>query len=78
MKGFLFRNNTLTDTQIWYRRNLNGYIGHNNFSDWKLDLDIKFKRLVALDTKDSEDAAITGSLLMVAQLRTYQWFIYKS
>jgi hypothetical protein len=39
----------------------------------------KFKRLAALDTKDSEDAAITELLLlMVAQLRTYQWFIYKS
>ncbi|CAH0335397.1 hypothetical protein FVB9288_01038 [Flavobacterium sp. CECT 9288] len=58
---FLFRNNTLTDTKYGTIGNLNGYIGHNNFSDWKLDLAINSKRLVALDTKDSEDAAYYGT-----------------
>ena len=58
---FLFRNNTLTDTKYGTKGNLNGYIEHNNFSDWKLDLAVNSKRLLALDTKDSEDAAYYGT-----------------
>ena len=58
---FLFRNNILTDTKYGTKGNLNGYIEHNNFSDWKLDLSINSKRLLALDTKDSEDAAYYGT-----------------
>lgn len=58
---FLFRNNTLTDTKYGTKGNLNGSIEHNNFTDWKLDLAINSKRLLALDTKDSEDAAYYGT-----------------
>ena len=58
---FLFRNNTLTDTKYGTKGNLNGYIEHNNFGDWKLDLAVNSKRLLALDTKDSEDAAYYGT-----------------
>lgn len=58
---FLFRNNTLTDTKYGTKGNLNGYIEHNNFADWKLDLTINSKRFLALDTKDSEDAAYYGT-----------------
>ena len=58
---FLFRNNTLTDTKFGTKGTLNGSIEHNNFSDWKLDLTVNSKRLLALDTKDSEDAAYYGT-----------------
>ena len=58
---FLFRNNTLTDTKYGTKGNLNGFIEHNNFADWKLDLTLNSKRLLALDTKDSEDAAYYGT-----------------
>ena len=58
---FLFRNNQLTDTKYGTKGLLNGTIEHNNFGDWKLDLNITSKRLVALDTKDSEDAAYFGT-----------------
>ncbi|SFF19180.1 Family of unknown function [Flavobacterium xueshanense] len=58
---FLFRNNTLKDTKYGTVGNLNGSIEHNNFTDWKLDLAISSKRLLALDTKDSEDAAYYGT-----------------
>ncbi|SHG33768.1 Family of unknown function [Flavobacterium segetis] len=58
---FLFRNNTLTDTKYKTKGNLNGFIEHNNFADWKLDLQISSKRLLALDTKDKEDAAYYGT-----------------
>ena len=57
---FLFRNNLLTDSKFATKGVLNGTIEHNNFSDWKLDLRIFSKRLLALDTKDTEDAAYFG------------------
>ena len=58
---FLFRNNTLTDTKYGTVGKLNGSIEHNNFADWKLDLAINSKRLLALDTQDSEDTAYYGT-----------------
>ncbi|MEO8239142.1 MAG: translocation/assembly module TamB domain-containing protein [Flavobacterium sp.] len=58
---FLFRNNQLTDTRFKTKGLLNGSIEHKNFGDWKLDLTITSKRLLALDTKDSEDAAYFGT-----------------
>ncbi|MBP8158054.1 MAG: translocation/assembly module TamB, partial [Flavobacterium sp.] len=57
---FLFRNNILTDTKYGTKGALNGSIEHKVFSDWKLDLGISSKRLLVLDTKDSEDAAYYG------------------
>jgi hypothetical protein len=58
---FLFRNNTLIDTKYNTVGSLNGVVEHKNFSDWKLDLTINSKRLLVLDTKDSEDAAYFGT-----------------
>lgn len=58
---FLFRNNTITDSKFNTKGLLNGSIEHRNFSDWKLDFDISSKKLVVLDTKDSEDAAYYGT-----------------
>ncbi|MEO8253466.1 MAG: translocation/assembly module TamB domain-containing protein [Flavobacterium sp.] len=58
---FLIRNNTLTDSKFNTKGILNGVIEHNNFTDWKLDLDINSKKLVVLDTKDTEDAAYFGT-----------------
>ncbi len=57
---FLLQNNVLTDTRHGTKGTLNGSIEHNNFSDWKLDLAIRSKRLLVLDTPDSEDAAYYG------------------
>jgi hypothetical protein len=57
---FLFRNDILTDTKYKTKGVLNGSIEHKDFSDWKLDLAISSKRLLVLDTKDSEDAAYYG------------------
>ena len=58
---FLFRNNLLTDTKFGTKGLLNGNIEHKNFSNWKLDLAFSSKRLLALDTKDKEDAAYFGT-----------------
>lgn len=57
---FLFRKATLTDSKYDTQGSLFGVIEHKNFGDWKLDLDINSKRLVALDTKDTEGAAYYG------------------
>jgi hypothetical protein len=58
---FIIQNATIEDTKFKTQGKLNGFIGHTNFSDWKLDLDISSNRLLALDTKDSEDAAYYGT-----------------
>ena len=57
---FLFRNDILTDTKYGTKGTLNGSIEHKVFSDWKLDLAVNSKKLLVLDTKDSEDAAYYG------------------
>lgn len=43
---------------------LNGTIAHKNFSDWKFDLTVNSKRLLALDTNYSEDSAYYGTAFM--------------
>lgn len=58
---FIFQNATLVDTKYKTEGKLNGLIKHKNFSDWNLDLSINSNRLLALDTKDSEDAAYYGT-----------------
>lgn len=57
---FLFKNNVLTDTKYNTKGNLNGSIEHNVFTDWKLNLTVTSKKLLVLDTQDSEDAAYYG------------------
>ncbi|WP_291104285.1 MULTISPECIES: translocation/assembly module TamB domain-containing protein [unclassified Flavobacterium] len=61
---FIFRNSTLTDTKFGTKGILNGSIGHNVFSDWKLDLAINSKRLLVLNTVDHEDAAYYGTVFI--------------
>jgi hypothetical protein len=58
---FIFRKNTITDSKFDTKGILNGSIQHNNFSDWRLDLDISSKRLMVLNTVDHEGAAYYGT-----------------
>ena len=60
-KRFLFRDIEIKDTKFDTKGNLYGSIDHNNFGDWKLNINIDSDRLLALDTKDSEDAAYFGT-----------------
>ncbi|HEX8576483.1 MAG TPA: translocation/assembly module TamB domain-containing protein, partial [Flavobacterium sp.] len=57
---FIFQNATLVDTKYNTEGRLNGTIKHKNFSKWDLDLAITSNRLLALNTKDTEDAAYYG------------------
>ncbi len=58
---FVFQNSTLTDLKYKTIGKLNGKIKHKNFSNWDLDLVIQSNKFLALDTKDSENAAYYGT-----------------
>lgn len=60
-RKFIIRNATLKDVKYNTVGKLNGSIEHKNLSDWKLDLNIKSNRLLALDTHDTEDAVYFGT-----------------
>ncbi len=63
-KKFLIRNTEIQDTKYKTTGMLSGNIGHNSFSDWNLNLLLNSKRILALDTKDKEDAAYFGTAFM--------------
>lgn len=60
-KEFLFRSILVTDTAFNTQGILNGSVKHKAFSDWELDLDLKSDNILALNTKDSEDAYYYGT-----------------
>ncbi|CAM3621619.1 hypothetical protein FSS13T_18110 [Flavobacterium saliperosum S13] len=57
---FLFRHIKITDTKYNTSGYVNGSVRHNKLADWSLDLDITSDNLLALDTKDSDDAVYYG------------------
>ncbi len=73
LKGqqFIFNNVTMTDSKYFSKGNLNGYIEHNNFSDWKLGLKLTTDRLLVLNTEESEDELYygTGFISGLAEIR---------
>ncbi|WP_296384457.1 translocation/assembly module TamB domain-containing protein [Winogradskyella sp.] len=58
---FIFNNVAMTDSKYFSKGNLNGYIEHNNFSDWKLGLRLSTDRLLVLNTEESEDELYYGT-----------------
>ena len=58
---FIFNDVAMTDSKYFSKGNLNGYIEHNNFSDWKLGLDLITNRLLVLNTEESEDELYYGT-----------------
>ncbi|RNC87344.1 MAG: translocation/assembly module TamB [Winogradskyella sp.] len=58
---FIFNNVAMTDSRYFSRGFLNGFIEHNNFSDWQLGLDLSTDRLLVLDTEESEDELYYGT-----------------
>jgi len=61
---FIFKDVEITDSKFFSKAILNGFIGHKNFSDWKLGLNIETDRLLVLNTKDNEDALYYGTAFM--------------
>ena len=58
---FNFGGVAMTDSKYFSKGSLNGYIEHDNFSDWKLGLELSTNRLLVLDTEESEDELYYGT-----------------
>ena len=58
---FIIQRSKLIDTKYNTEGFVSGVIDHKEFGDWELDLNIKANRLLALDTKDYEDAPYFGT-----------------
>ncbi|WP_417887479.1 translocation/assembly module TamB domain-containing protein [Zunongwangia sp.] len=58
---FVFNDITLTDSKYKTTGILNGYISHQNFRKWYLDLGIDTNRLLVLNTEAKEDALYYGT-----------------
>ncbi|WP_317192700.1 translocation/assembly module TamB domain-containing protein [Gelidibacter pelagius] len=61
---FVFNDVVLTDSEFFSKATLNGFMSHQNFSDWRLGLDIETNRLLVLNTDDAEDALYYGTAFM--------------
>ncbi|MEW4922659.1 translocation/assembly module TamB domain-containing protein [Algibacter sp. 2305UL17-15] len=60
-QSFIFKNIELTDTKHNTKGKLNGKLSHINLSVWSLDLGITTRRLLVLDTKETEEALYYGT-----------------
>lgn len=58
---FIFNDVAMTDSKFFSKGNLNGFIAHNNFTDWKLGLELSTDRLLVLNTDESEDELYYGT-----------------
>ena len=58
---FIFNNVAMTDSKYFSQGYLNGFIEHDNFSDWELGLDLTTNRLLVLNTEESEDELYYGT-----------------
>ncbi len=57
---FILNNVAMSDKEYNSQGILNGFVQHKNFGNWSLNLKIDSDNLIALDTKDSDDAAYYG------------------
>jgi hypothetical protein len=64
---FIFDDVVMTDSKFFSRATLNGFMSHNNFSDWRLGLEIDTKRLLVLNTEDKEDALYYGTAFVTGK-----------
>ena len=61
---FSLRKIEVTDTKYKTQGVIDGTIRHENLGDWELDLHLISDNILALDTKDSEDAYYYGTAFM--------------
>src|SRR5690606_23329966 len=61
---FIFNNVIMTDSEFFSQATLNGFLSHQNFSDWRLGLNINTDRFLVLNTDDAEDALYYGTAFM--------------
>ncbi|WP_231565542.1 translocation/assembly module TamB domain-containing protein [Psychroserpens sp. Hel_I_66] len=58
---FIFQEVEITDSEYFSKAILNGFISHQNFSDWKLGLEIDTDRLLVLNTTYDEEELYYGT-----------------
>ncbi|GAA4243752.1 MULTISPECIES: translocation/assembly module TamB domain-containing protein [Winogradskyella] len=58
---FVFNDVSMTDSKYFSKGSLNGFIAHDNFSDWKLGLELNTDRLLVLNTEETEDELYYGT-----------------
>ncbi|WP_411768766.1 translocation/assembly module TamB domain-containing protein [Winogradskyella sp. A3E31] len=58
---FVFNDVVLTDSEYFSKGNLNGFIEHNNFSNWSLGLELETDRLLVLNTEDNGEELYYGT-----------------
>ncbi|MEZ4803153.1 MAG: translocation/assembly module TamB domain-containing protein [Gelidibacter sp.] len=68
---FIFKDVVMTDSEYFSRATLNGYMSHNNFSDWRLGLDIDTKRFLVLNTTDNGESLYYGTAFVTGQASIY-------
>ena len=57
----IFQEVEITDSEFFSKATLNGFIAHQNFSDWKLGLEIDTDRLLVLNTDFDEEELYYGT-----------------
>jgi len=60
-QNFNFNRVKVEDTKFNSTAQLNGYLRHDNFTDWELGLTLDTDRLLVLDTEDAEDVLYYGT-----------------
>ncbi|MBO6606439.1 MAG: translocation/assembly module TamB domain-containing protein [Psychroserpens sp.] len=64
---FIFQNVEITDSEYFSKATLNGFIGHQNFSNWSLGLEIDTERLLVLDTEYDEEELYYGTAFVTGK-----------
>lgn len=59
-QSFIFEEVHLKDVAYDTKGELSGFIRHNAFKDWEMDLDLSSERLLVLDTEDGENVPYYG------------------
>lgn len=68
---FIIQKSVIFDTKYQSKGFLNGFVKHRKFGDWELDLNVESNRLLALNTKDSDDAAYFGTAFINGNAQIY-------
>ena len=68
---FIFKDVEMTDSEYFSTATLNGYMSHNNFSDWRLGLDIDTNRLLVLNTDDDGESLYYGTAFVTGGASIY-------
>lgn len=70
-KKFNFNNVKIKDTAYNSTGRLNGYLMHDYFSKWNLDLDINSDKLLVLDTKETKESLYYGTGFIGGNAKLY-------